>query len=132
MHITGWPVDIGYSEAIALASSHKYHEKRMGYLAISLLPMDKCDEDVGVYESIDGALGSAKETDVCLALSAISNIDSGLALQFVDRVVSLLADKEASSFVKKKACLCLLSILRKSSADKKLKEWAGISPSFYC
>jgi AP-2 complex subunit alpha len=130
MHITGWPVDIGFHEATRLASSNKYHEKRMGYLAISLLSSEKDEslqsEVIGV---IKHDLGSSRETDVCLALSAISNIsvdfDEGPG-QFAENVLKLMSD-DNSSFIKNKACLCLLSIIRKGL---EIGDWTGIPRLF--
>jgi len=126
MYITGWPVDFGHVEAINLISSSKYHEKRMGYLAVTLLvTTDNPDFTKLIISSIRTDLSSTKETDNCLALCAIANMGGKeLADSFASDVMVLL-ENCAKPFVKKKAALCLLRLYRRFPDAVPLKEWAS-------
>ncbi len=84
----------------------------MGYLAMSVLTSVHADGDGEDYQA---DLESAKETDVCLALVAISSLTNPEYL--MDDVAGVLKKNDTSCFVRKKACLCLLSIIRKGQAQ---------------
>jgi AP-2 complex subunit alpha len=123
------------AESRNLIESRKYKEKRMGYLAMSLLSTDTRPD---AYQK---DLESGKETDVILSLVAISSLPNPGSL--IDGVANLLKNDDASCFVRKKAALCLLSIIRKRHGQSslqqktdivdevKIEELAGMVDRFY-
>lgn len=117
---------LGHLEAVKLISSSKYLEKRMGYLAVSLLKTDNPELLDLITEAIISDLVSARETDICLALCAIANMDgTDLAQKFCHEISKLLEGNE-NPFIRKKACLCLLRLFRLTPDAVPVHEWADM------
>ena len=85
MHITGWPSELGYDQAIILIKSMKYSEKRMGYLAITIRVTENKELIKLIQNALAADLNSGNESYICLALCAIANVASK---DFADSCVS--------------------------------------------
>ncbi|KAJ3221215.1 hypothetical protein HK099_003692 [Clydaea vesicula] len=127
MYITGWPVDFGHSEAINLIASSKYGEKRMGYLAITLMIPENSELLQKIILSIKSDLQDSnnQETHTCLALCAIANMNGKELAEVFNQDVMRLMVNSSKNFVKKKAALCLLKLYRKYPEVIPVKEWAN-------
>ncbi|KAJ1880330.1 hypothetical protein H4R99_006497 [Coemansia sp. RSA 1722] len=126
MSLLGYEVNFGHREAVELINSTKYSEKQIGYLAVSLL----MEEDSGYMKTVLNFLRrdlhNGNECNACLALNAISNICTReMAEGLTQDIVVQLLSPSASMFVKKKAALCLLRLLRKFPDSVNAHQWAG-------
>ncbi|TPX45987.1 hypothetical protein SeMB42_g02779 [Synchytrium endobioticum] len=125
IYILGWDIDIGHMEAINLLTSTKYSEKQIGYLAVTLLLTENSDLLRMVVNSIKKDLEEQNEIFNCLALQAIANIGGQeMAESLTSDVVRLLVSSTSGNFVKKKAALCLLRLVRKHHEIMPATEWA--------
>ncbi|KAL2759582.1 hypothetical protein ACRALDRAFT_2093068 [Sodiomyces alcalophilus JCM 7366] len=114
IYILGWNVDFGHLEAVNLISAHKYSEKQIGYLAMTLFLHEEHELLHLVVNSIRKDLLEHNELFNCLALHAIANVggkEMGEALS--GEVHRLLIAPTSKTFVKKKAALTLLRLYRK-------------------
>lgn len=124
-YILGYKVDVGHMEAINLISSHKYSEKQIGYLAVTLLMHENSDFLRLVVNSIRKDLDENNEISNCLALHAIANVGSQeMAEALAEDVHRLLISPTSQTFVKKKAALTLLRLYRKHPEVIPAAEWA--------
>ncbi|EJD47783.1 Adaptor protein complex AP-2 alpha subunit [Auricularia subglabra TFB-10046 SS5] len=124
-YILGYKVDVGHMEAINLISSHKYSEKQIGYLAVTLLMHENSDFLRLVVNSIRKDLDENNEVNNCLALHAIANVGSQeMAEALAEDVHRLLISPTSQTFVKKKAALTLLRLYRKHPEVIPAEEWA--------
>ncbi|KZW02214.1 Adaptor protein complex AP-2 alpha subunit [Exidia glandulosa HHB12029] len=124
-YILGYKVDVGHMEAINLISSHKYSEKQIGYLAVTLLMHENSDFLRLVVNSIRKDLDDNNEFSNCLALHAIANVGSQeMAEALAEDVHRLLISPTSQTFVKKKAALTLLRLYRKHPEVIPAAEWA--------
>ncbi|TKY89433.1 hypothetical protein EX895_001964 [Sporisorium graminicola] len=124
-YILGYQVDIGHMEAVNLIASHKYSEKQIGYLAITLLMHENSDIVRLVVNSIRKDLDEISEVNNCLALHAIANIGGvEMAEALAGDVHRLLISPTSRSFVKKKAALTLLRLYRKHPEVIPAEDWA--------
>ncbi|KAJ2780517.1 hypothetical protein H4R18_003419 [Coemansia javaensis] len=126
MSLLGYDVQFGHREAVELINSAKYSEKQIGYLAVSLL----LTEDSGFMRAVVAALRrdvyDANECNACLALSAITNVATReIAETLTEDIVAQLVSSSASMFVKKKAALCLLRLLRRFPEAVNAQQWAA-------
>ncbi|KAI9728242.1 MAG: hypothetical protein M1834_007735 [Cirrosporium novae-zelandiae] len=124
IYILGWNVDFGHLEAVNLVSAHKYSEKQIGYLAVTLFLHEEHELLHLVVNSIRKDLLDHNELNNCLALHAIANVggrEMGEALS--GDVHRLLISPTSKAFVKKKAALTLLRLYRKHPAIVQ-NEWA--------
>ncbi|KAA1471479.1 Adaptor protein complex AP-2 alpha subunit [Dentipellis sp. KUC8613] len=124
-YILGYKVDVGHMEAINLISSHKYSEKQIGYLAVTLLMHENSDFLRLVVNSIRKDLDENNEINNCLALHAVANVGSQeMAEALCEDVHRLLISPTSQSMVKKKAALTLLRLYRKHPDVIPAAEWA--------
>jgi AP-2 complex subunit alpha len=92
-------------------------------LAISLLLREDTDYMRGIIYSVRRDLQDQNESLVCLALNAIPNILSKeMSSAIAGDVLKLLTSR--SSFVRKKAALCLLCIVKKYPETVQPVEWS--------
>ncbi|CAG8441346.1 3127_t:CDS:2 [Ambispora gerdemannii] len=125
MYILGWDIDFGHMEAVHLISSHKYSEKQIGYLAVTLLMHENSDLVRLVVNSIKKDLEENNEIFNCLALHAIANIGGReMAESLATDVHRLLISPASKGFVKKKAALTLLRMYRKHPDVIPAADWA--------
>ncbi|KAI0322331.1 Adaptor protein complex AP-2 alpha subunit [Amylostereum chailletii] len=124
-YILGYKVDVGHMEAVNLISSHKYSEKQIGYLAVTLLMHENSDFLRLVVNSIRKDLDENNEVNNCLALHAIANVGgTEMAEALCEDVHRLLISPTSQSMVKKKAALTLLRLYRKHPDVIPAAEWA--------
>ncbi|KLO14453.1 Adaptor protein complex AP-2 alpha subunit [Schizopora paradoxa] len=124
-YILGYKVDVGHMEAVNLISSHKYSEKQIGYLAVTLLMHENSDFLRLVVNSIKKDLDENNEINNCLALHAIANVGGQeMAEALAEDVHRLLISPTSQSMVKKKAALTLLRLYRKHPDVIPAAEWA--------
>ncbi|KAH8120326.1 Adaptor protein complex AP-2 alpha subunit [Phellopilus nigrolimitatus] len=124
-YILGYKVDVGHMEAVNLISSHKYSEKQIGYLAVTLLMHENSDFLRLVVNSIKKDLDDNNEINNCLALHAIANVGGQeMAEALAEDVHRLLISPTSQSMVKKKAALTLLRLYRKHPDVIPAAEWA--------
>ncbi|KAI0047833.1 Adaptor protein complex AP-2 alpha subunit [Auriscalpium vulgare] len=124
-YILGYKVDVGHMEAVNLISSHKYSEKQIGYLAVTLLMHENSDFLRLVVNSIRKDLDDNNEIHNCLALHAIANVGgTEMAEALCEDVHRLLISPTSESMVKKKAALTLLRMYRKHPDVIPAAEWA--------
>ncbi|KAJ1812668.1 hypothetical protein LPJ75_003538, partial [Coemansia sp. RSA 2598] len=126
MSLLGYEVNFGHREAVDLISSTKYSEKQIGYLAVSLLMGEDSTYMQTVLGFLRRDLHNGVEWNACLALNAISNICTReMAERLTPDIVVQLLSPSASMFIKKKAALCLLRLLRKFPESVNAQQWAG-------
>ena len=126
-HILGYDVDFGHEVAISLINCFKFQDKVTGYIGIGIMLDEKSDSNL-FYNCLDTMkqdLVSGNEVREALALSTLGNIGSPyLAQELAPAVIhkTLTENRSCPLYVKKKACMCLLSFLRREKAiyDKEL------------
>ncbi|KAJ3408435.1 hypothetical protein HDU80_005756 [Chytriomyces hyalinus] len=125
MYILGWEVDFGYMEMVDLLSSDKYTEKQIGYLAVTLMLGENADLSRLILNCLSRDMQGNSEIFACLALHAIANVGSkDMAVQLSGEVQQLLVSGNHTSFVRKKAALCLLRLYRKFPEAFQAVDWA--------
>ena len=112
-HLLGYPTEFGQMECMNLMTSDLFFEKRIGYLALSLL----VDENHEVLTLVENQLKldlSSKKDDIRgLALVTIANIaGEDMARDLGNEVATFLATQIPPN-TKKKACLAALRIIRR-------------------
>lgn len=114
IYILGWNVDFGHLEAVKLISAHKYSEKQIGYLGVTLFLHEDHELLHLVVNSIRKDLADHNELNNCLALHAIANVGGKEMSEAISADVHrLLISPTSKPFVKKKAALTLLRLYRK-------------------
>lgn len=113
MYILGYPVDFGHMQCVDLIRSDNYSEKNVGYVGISLLLIEYSDMLRLCINTIKQDLNSRNEIFQCLALTCVANVGGPeFAESLVTDVLNLLVSQTSRNFVRKKAALCLLRLLR--------------------
>ncbi|KAJ1736110.1 hypothetical protein LPJ61_000160 [Coemansia biformis] len=126
MSLLGYDVHFGHKEAVELVNSPKYSEKQIGYLAVSLLLTESSGFMRSVVTALRRDLYDTNECNACLALSAVTNVATReIAETLTEDIVLQLLSSSASMFVKKKAALCLLRLLRRFPEAVKARQWAA-------
>ena len=112
IHMLGYPTHFGQMECIKLIASPRFTEKRLGYLALMLLLDERQEVLMLVTNSLQMDLNSPSVYNAGLALAAIGNIGSAeIARDLANDVERLL--KTGEPYVKKKAALCTIRMLRR-------------------
>ncbi|KAJ2487869.1 hypothetical protein EV174_000300 [Coemansia sp. RSA 2320] len=126
MALLGYEVSFGHREAVDLIGSTKYSEKQVGYLAISLLMEENADYARSVVAAMRRDIHDTNEFNVSLALNAVSNTCAReIAEVLTQDIVVQLLSPAASMFIKKKAALCLLRLLRRYPDAVNAQQWAA-------
>lgn len=117
--ILGYNIEFGHSEAISLINQNKFSEKTTGYIAIGIMLSEKSDFGlfVNCIDSIKADLVSGNEVYEALAISTLGNIGSQqLATELSPAIIhkALSDNRSITTQVRKKACICLLSFMRKN------------------
>lgn len=132
MHIQGYHIDVGFMEALSLASSMRDSEKQMvchphsrqGYLALTMLVHERSDARALVIETLRRDLASLRESHTCLALHALATIGTlEMAEELGESVLQLLVSATSAPAVTRKAALTLLHLVRKDPHCVNLWEW---------
>ena len=108
----GYSTHFGHMECLKLIATSKYSEKRIGYLALMLLLDEKQEVLMLVTNSLQADLKDSNHFVVAQALCAVANISSmEMSADVAPDVEKLL--KNQNPYVRKKACLATVRILRK-------------------
>lgn len=122
--ILGYEVDFGHIQAVNLCSSIKYSEKVAGYLACSLLLSDSPDILRLIINVCKSDLQSKSEPVSALALHALANIGGPeFSENLFPDVSRIFVAETGSSYLRKKAALCLLRMHRRDPELLVPSEW---------
>ncbi|MCO5595575.1 hypothetical protein L7F22_049620 [Adiantum nelumboides] len=122
IHMLGYPTHFGQMECLKLIASSGFPEKRIGYLGLMLLLDERQEVLMLVTNSLKNDLNHSNQFIIGLALCALGNICSAeMARDLSSEVEKLLQSN--NSYIRKKAALCSVRILRKvpDLADNFLK-----------
>ncbi|CDR95234.1 adaptin N terminal region family protein, putative [Babesia bigemina] len=112
IHLLGHSTNFGQVECIKLVASNKFIDKRMGYLALSLLLTEDTDVLTLAINSIKMDLNGTNPYAAEAALTALSNIGSREMFQELFYDLERLMKSPAVN-VRKKAVVCAARMLRK-------------------
>lgn len=108
----GEKTHFGQVECVKLLASPHFMDKRLGYLGTMLLLDENQEVLMLVTNSIDNDLKHPNQYVICLALTTLANIASvSMSRDLFQRVETLM--NSSNPYIKKKATLCALRILRK-------------------
>jgi AP-2 complex subunit alpha len=127
-HILGYDVDFGHDVAVSLINCPKFSDKVTGYIAIGIMLNENADAILfsNCMDSIKQDLTSGHDVREALALGTLGNIGSpALAKELGGCVINkaLTDSRNCPIYVRKKACLCLLSFLRRNKQIYDRAKW---------
>uniref|UniRef100_A0A7S1TBZ6 AP-1 complex subunit gamma n=1 Tax=Compsopogon caeruleus TaxID=31354 RepID=A0A7S1TBZ6_9RHOD len=111
-HMNGHPTDFGQIECLKLCASHKYMDKRVGYLGMLVLLTDSEDTLTLITNCLKLDLENNDPTIVALALTALGDVTSPEMLRDLEGVIQKHLTSKIS-FVVKKAALAATQVVRK-------------------
>jgi len=120
IYMLGYDVEVGHIQALQLVTSVKYSEKNSGYMACSVLFNETHELLRLIIQTLKKDLEindnptNNHEVFQSLALSCMANVGGQeMAESLSDDVHKLLLDQRTKPWIKKKASLCLLRLIRK-------------------
>ncbi|XP_061109759.1 LOW QUALITY PROTEIN: AP-1 complex subunit gamma-like 2 [Conger conger] len=112
VHMLGYPAHFGQMECVRLIASPRYSEKRVGYLGAMLLLDEKQDASLLITNSIKNDLAHSSQYVQSLALCTLACMGSAeMCKDLAPEIERLL--RASNSYIKKKAALCAVHIVRK-------------------
>lgn len=112
VHMLGYPAHFGQMECVRMIASPRYSEKRIGYLGAMMLLDEKQDASVLITNSIKNDLFHSNQYIQSLALCTLACMGSSeMCRDLAPEIERLL--RASNSYVKKKAALCAVHIVRK-------------------
>ncbi|KAL1395752.1 hypothetical protein pipiens_011015 [Culex pipiens pipiens] len=112
IHMLGYPAHFGQMEALKLAASPKYTDKRIGYLGAMLLLDERADVHVLLTNCLKNDLNSSTQFIVGTALCTLAAIASPeMAHDLAHEIERLIAS--SNTFLRKKAILCAFRMVRR-------------------
>jgi AP-1 complex subunit gamma-1 len=112
IHMLGYPTHFGQMECLKLISAQPFPEKRIGYLALTLLLNEQNEVLTLVTNSLKLDLTNSNQYIVALALIAIGNLATqDMARDLISDVEKLL--RSNNSYLRKKAALAMIRLLKK-------------------
>ncbi|KAL1200907.1 AP-2 complex subunit alpha-2 [Cardamine amara subsp. amara] len=125
IHMLGYDVDFGHTEAVSLISAPKYPEKQVGYIVTSCLLNENHEFLRLAINAVRNDIIGRNETFQCLALTLVGNIGGReFAESLAPDVQKLLISSSCRPLVRKKAALCLLRLFRKNPDVVTADGWA--------
>jgi AP-1 complex subunit gamma-1 len=113
IHMLGYPTQFGQMECINLITSDSYGEKRVGYLGLMVLLNEKQEVITLIENHLKKDLQDANHYVQGLALATVANISpEDMSRGLSSEVLNLL--NSADPYIRKKAALCALRIIRKA------------------
>nr|XP_020665400.1 AP-1 complex subunit gamma-like 2 isoform X1 [Pogona vitticeps] len=112
IYMLGYPAHFGQMECLKLIASHRFHEKRIGYLGAALLLDEKQDTHLLLTNSIKNDLLNSSSWVQGLALTTLGSLGSAAMLRDLAGEVVQLA-KGGQTSVRRKAVVCAVHIIRK-------------------
>ncbi|CAF1070638.1 unnamed protein product [Adineta ricciae] len=110
--LLGYPAHFGQLECLKLIASPRFTDKRIGYLGAMLLLDERQDIHVMITNSLKNDLNHSNQYITGLALCALGAICSPeMSRDLGDEVERLM--KSSNVYLKKKAVLCAVRIIRK-------------------
>ncbi|XP_062378611.1 AP-1 complex subunit gamma-like 2 [Sardina pilchardus] len=112
VHMLGYPAHFGQMECVRLIASPRYNEKRIGYLGAMMLLDEKQDASLLITNSIKNDLSHSSQYVQSLALCTLACMGSAeMCRDLAPEIERLL--RASNSYIKKKAALCAVHIVRK-------------------
>ncbi|XP_046883704.1 AP-1 complex subunit gamma-like 2 [Hypomesus transpacificus] len=112
VHMLGYPAHFGQMECVRLIASPRYNEKRVGYLGAMMLLDEKQDASLLITNSIKNDLSHSSQYVQSLALCTLACMGSAeMCRDLAPEIDRLL--RASNSYIKKKAALCAVHIVRK-------------------
>lgn len=112
IHMLGYPTHFGQMECLKLISAAGFPEKRIGYLALTLLLNEQAEVLTLVTNSLKMDLSSHSQYIQALSLITIGNLSTqDMARDLASDVDKLL--RSTNSYLRKKAVLATIRLLRK-------------------
>ncbi|XP_061791844.1 AP-1 complex subunit gamma-like 2 [Nerophis lumbriciformis] len=112
VHMLGYPAHFGQMECVRMIASPRYSEKRVGYLGAMMLLDEKQDACLLITNSIKNDLSHSSQYVQSLALCTLACIGSAeMCRDLAPEIDRLL--RASNSYIKKKAALCAIHIVRK-------------------
>ncbi|XP_032421675.1 AP-1 complex subunit gamma-like 2 [Xiphophorus hellerii] len=112
VHMLGYPAHFGQMECVRMIASPRYSEKRVGYLGAMMLLDEKQDASLLITNSIKNDLSHSNQYVQSLALCTLACMGSAeMCRDLAPEIDRLL--RSSNSYIKKKAALCAVHIVRK-------------------
>jgi AP-1 complex subunit gamma-1 len=112
IHMLGYPTHFGQMECLKLVSAPSFPDKRVGYLALTILLTENTEVLTLVTNSLKVDLSSANQYIQALSLVAIGNLATqDMARDLTSDVEKIL--RGMSSYLKKKAALATIRLVKK-------------------
>lgn len=112
VHMLGYPAHFGQMECVRMIASSRYSEKRVGYLGAMMLLDEKQDASLLITNSIKNDLSNSNQYVQSLALCTLACMGSAeMCRDLAPEIDRLL--RASNSYIKKKAALCAVHIVRK-------------------
>ncbi|XP_034038598.1 AP-1 complex subunit gamma-like 2 isoform X1 [Thalassophryne amazonica] len=112
VHMLGYPAHFGQMECIRMIASPRYSEKRVGYLGAMMLLDEKQDASLLITNSVKNDLSHSNQHVQSLALCTLACMGSPeMCKDLAPEIDRLL--RTANSYIKKKAALCAVHMVRK-------------------
>lgn len=112
VHMLGYPAHFGQMECVRMIASPRYSEKRVGYLGAMMLLDEKQDASLLITNSIKNDLSHNNQYVQSLALCTLACMGSPeMCRDLAPEIDRLL--RASNSYIRKKAALCAVHIIRK-------------------